>query len=58
VSDCGHDGWAPGCPICALEEQLAVEAMGERVELEWPVPVRDDDERPVPLDEEDYRADD
>jgi len=29
-SECGHDGWQAGCPVCEREEQDALRAMGER----------------------------
>lgn len=29
MSECGHDGWVFGCPVCAREEAVALAAMGE-----------------------------
>ena len=28
-SECGHDGWQTGCPVCEREERDALRAMGE-----------------------------
>lgn len=27
-SECGHDGWVAGCPVCKREEAAALAAMG------------------------------
>lgn len=32
MSECGHDGWVEGCPICERESKLAAERI-EREEL-------------------------
>jgi hypothetical protein len=61
VSECGHDGWVFGCPICAREEAAALAAMGEPIDVAdatW-TPVVPTDMIVVPIaDEEDDHDDD